>query len=90
MARPPSARRGWPLGGALPAYWLVGPVTFNTLQGMFSFTARAPHPGRGKMPVTASGAGETEIAALVDLHARLTRAGRPLEDPASESCSTGG
>jgi hypothetical protein len=45
-------------------------------------TARAPHPGRGKMPVRVSGTGDTEVAALVDLHGCLTGAGRPVENPA--------
>ena len=53
---------------ALPAYWHVGPITFDPGRGTFSVTARAPHPGRGKLPVTLSGHGETEVAALVDLH----------------------
>jgi len=67
---------------ALPAYWQVGPVTFDPGRGMFMVTARAPHPGRGKSPVTVSGAGDTEIAALVDLHARLTGMPRPADDAA--------
>lgn len=64
---------------ALPAYWHVGPVTFDPGLGAFSVTARAPHPGRGKIPVTVSGAGETENAALVDLHGRLTGMPRPAD-----------
>ena len=59
---------------------MVGPVTFDPGRGAFSVTARAPHPGRGKMPATVSGAGETEIAALVDLHERLTGMPRPADD----------
>lgn len=65
---------------ALPAYWMVGPVTFDPGRGQFTVTARAPHPGRGKIPVCLSGAGETEVAALVDLHGRLTGMPRPAED----------
>ena len=42
---------------ALPAYWLVGPITFDPGRRQFSVTARAPHPGRGKHAVTVSGAG---------------------------------
>jgi hypothetical protein len=67
---------------ALPAYWMVGPVTFDPGRGAFSVTARAPHPGRGKIPVRVSGSGETEIAALVDLHGRLTGMPRPADDVA--------
>jgi hypothetical protein len=59
---------------ALPARWQVGPVTYDPgvvrpdgLMGAFSVTARGPHPGRGKAPVTVSGTGEDEIAALRDL-----------------------
>jgi hypothetical protein len=61
---------------------MVGPVAFDPGRQAFSVTARSPHPGRGKMPVTVSGSGETEIAALVDLRGRLTGADRPVEDPA--------
>ena len=67
---------------ALPAYWLVGPVTFDPGRGQFSVTARAPHPGRGKRAVTVSGAGENEVTALVDLNARLTGMPRPADDAA--------
>jgi hypothetical protein len=67
---------------ALPAYWMVGPVTFDPSRGQFSVTARAPHPGRGRIPVTVSGADETENAALVDLHGRLTGMPRPADDAA--------
>jgi len=64
---------------------MVGPVTFDPGRRAFSVTARGPHPGRGKMPVTVSGTGEDEIAALVDLHGRLTGADRPVEDPAKRA-----
>jgi hypothetical protein len=63
---------------ALPARWRVGAVTHDPgvvradgLMGAFSVTARGPHPGRGKMPVTVSGTGEDEVAALRDLDDRL-------------------
>ena len=42
---------------ALPARWHVGPVTFDPGRHAFSVTARGPHPGRGKAPVTVSGDG---------------------------------
>jgi hypothetical protein len=52
---------------ALPARWRVGPVTFDPGRQAWSVTARGPHPGRGKAPVTVSGTGDNEIAALRDL-----------------------
>jgi hypothetical protein len=67
---------------ALPAYWMVGPITFDPGRGQFLVTGRAPHPGRGKIPVTVTGAGDTEIAALVDLHGGLTGMPRPADDAA--------
>jgi hypothetical protein len=67
---------------ALPAYWQVGPVTFDPGRRQFSVAARAPHLGRGKRAETVSGAGETEVAALVDLHACLTGMQRPADDAA--------
>jgi hypothetical protein len=70
---------------AIPAYWHVGPVTFDPGRGLFIVTVRAPHPGRGKIPVTVSGAGETEVAALVDLHERLTGMPRPADDAAKRA-----
>ena len=63
---------------ALPARWHIGPITFDPgvirpdgFRGAFTATARGRHPGRGKMPVTVSGTGEDEIAALRDLDDRL-------------------
>lgn len=70
---------------ALPPCWMVGPVTFDPGRGQFSVTARAPHPGRGKMPTTVSGTGETEIAALVDLHGRLTGMPRSADEAAKRA-----
>ena len=55
---------------ALPARWHVGPVIYDPgavrpdgLMGAFSVTARGPHLGRGKMPVTVSGTGADDVAA---------------------------
>ena len=63
---------------ALPPFRRVGPVTYDPgvvrpdgLMGAFCVTARGPHPGRGKMPVTVSGTGEDEVAALRNLDERL-------------------
>lgn len=67
---------------ALPAYWQVGPITFDPGHGQFRVTARGPHPGRGKQAVTVSGAGDTEVRAFVYLHARLTGMPRPADDAA--------
>ena len=62
---PPDAREAaWDaVHEALRAFWRVGPVIYDPgvvrpdgLMGAFSVTARGPHPGRGKMPVPASGA----------------------------------
>jgi hypothetical protein len=61
---------------------MVGPITFDPGRDAFSVTARSPHPGRGRMPVTVSGAGDMEIAALVDLHGRLTGMPRPADGEA--------
>ena len=52
----------------LRARWQVGPVTYSPERHAWSVTAVGPHPGRGKMPQTVSGAGEDETAALRDLN----------------------
>jgi hypothetical protein len=44
-------------------------ATYDPGVHAFSVTARGPHPGRGKAPVTVSGTGQT--AALRDLDAEL-------------------
>jgi hypothetical protein len=69
---------------ALPARWLVGPVTYDPgvlrsdgYLGAYHVTARGPHPGRGKAPVTVSGTGEDEAAALRDLDDRLRGVPKP-------------
>lgn len=85
MANDPREAAWFAVHDALPAYWHVGPVTFDPGRGHFSVTARAPHPGRGKIPTTVSGAGDTEIAALVDLHGRLTGMPSPADDAANRA-----
>jgi hypothetical protein len=50
---------------AVPAYWHVGPATFDPGRGLLAVTARAPNLGRGKLPVTVSGHGETEIGSVI-------------------------
>jgi hypothetical protein len=48
-ADPPEA--AWfAIHDALPAYWRVGPITFDPARDLFCVTGRAPHPGRGKSP----------------------------------------
>ena len=62
---------------ALPARWRVGPPSFDPGRHAWSVTARGPHPGRGKVPVTVTGTGEDETAALRDLDDRLRGVPRP-------------
>jgi hypothetical protein len=69
---------------ALPARWRVGPVNYDPgvirsegHLGAFTVTARGPHPGRGKAPVTVSGTGEDEAAALRDLDDGLRGVPKP-------------
>jgi hypothetical protein len=54
-----------------PARWHVGPPSLARHAGLWAITARGPHPGRGKMPQTVTGTGETETDALRDLDERL-------------------
>lgn len=67
---------------ALPAYWMVGPCSYDPGRGIWSVTARSDVHGRGHFPVTVSGLGADELAALFDVHARLTGMPRPAEDAA--------
>ncbi len=55
----------------LPEWWAVGPTSYDPGIGRWSYTARGPHPGRGKMPETITGTGEDELAAMTDLAIRL-------------------
>jgi hypothetical protein len=55
----------------LPYRWALGPTSYDPGIGRWSYTARAPHPGRGKMPETITGTGEDELAAMIDLRIRL-------------------
>ena len=36
----------------LPYRWALGPTSYDPGIGRWSYTARGPHPGRGKMPET--------------------------------------
>jgi hypothetical protein len=55
----------------LPERWAIGPTTYDPGIGRWSYTARGPHPGRGKYPETITGTGEDELAAFADLRIRL-------------------
>jgi hypothetical protein len=56
---------------ALPARWTVGRASYDPGRHGWSISAVGPHPGRGKIPVHATGFGEDEVAAVRDLDARL-------------------
>ncbi len=47
------------------------PTSYDPGVGRWSYTARGPHPGRGKYPETITGTGEDELAAMTDLRVRL-------------------
>jgi hypothetical protein len=55
----------------LPEWWAVGPTSSDPGIPRWSYTARGPHPGRGKYPETITGTGEDELAAMTDLRIRL-------------------
>ena len=57
--------------GLLPEWWAVGPTSYDPGTGRWTYTARGPHPGRGKYPETITGTGEDELAAMTDLRIRL-------------------
>jgi hypothetical protein len=52
-------------------------AAWDAVHEAYSVTARGPHPGRGKAPVTVSGTGEDETAALSDLDDRLRGVPKP-------------
>lgn len=62
---------------ALPARWIVGLPSRHPSTGVWSITAIGPHPGRGKIPQTVTGAEDDEIAALRDLDDRLRGVPQP-------------
>ena len=61
----------------LPEWWAVGPTSYDPGIGRWTWTARGPHPGRGKAPETIAGTGEDELAAMTDLRIRLDERRRP-------------
>jgi hypothetical protein len=87
MAADPGAYEAawWAVHDALPAYWRVGRPSFDPGRHLWSVTAIARHPGRGKIPTTVSGLAEDELGALRDLVAHLTAYPRPADDAAKRA-----
>jgi len=82
MAADPDAREAaWgAVHDALPAFWRVGPPSFNPERQSWTITTISRHPGRGKIPTTITGYGDDEVAALRDLEVRLVNSPRPTGD----------
>ena len=59
----------------LPDSWTVGPTFVDPETGRWTYTARGPHPGRGKAPERITGTGGSELAAMANLAVRLDEAG---------------
>ena len=81
------------LWDALPARSHIGPITYDPAVlradgqlGAYHVTARGPHSGRGKAPVTVSGTGDDETAALRDLDDRLRGVPKPDGARLEELC----
>ena len=55
----------------LPERWSVGPTSYDPGIRRWSYTARGPHPRRGKFPETITGTGEDDLAAMIDPRIRL-------------------
>jgi hypothetical protein len=57
---------------ALLSYrWALGPTSYDPGTGRWTYTARGPHPGRGKHPETITGTSDDELAAMIDLRIPL-------------------
>ena len=67
----------------LPEWWAVGPTSYDPGTGRWSYTARGPHPGRGKHPETITGTGEDELAAMIDLASGSTSGDATRSSPRS-------
>jgi hypothetical protein len=65
----------------LPDWWLVGPTSNDPGTGRWRYTARGPHPGRGKYPETITGTGEDELAAMTISASGSTSADAPTSSP---------
>jgi hypothetical protein len=50
----------------LPEWWAVGSTSYDPGTRRWSWTARGPHPGRGKSPETITGTGQDELTAMID------------------------
>ena len=61
----------------LPEWWAVGPTSYDPGTGHWTWTARGPHPGRGKHPERITGTGFDELAAMTDLRVRLEARPKP-------------
>ncbi len=71
---------------ALPARSAVGRVTLDLGASPVHRRGMGAAPrGRGKIPVSVSGAADGELAALDDLHARFTGLPRPADDAAKRA-----
>jgi hypothetical protein len=55
----------------LPARWTLGKTSRDILSGTWSVSAVGTHPGRGHIPQSVTGRGESEVEALGDLNDRL-------------------
>jgi hypothetical protein len=55
----------------LPDRWALGPTSYDPGTGRWRYTARGPHPGRGRYPETLTGTAEDELTAMMDLRLRL-------------------
>ena len=63
----------------LPEWWAVGRTSYDPGTGRWTWTARGPHPGRGKFPETITGTGLDELTAMIDLRIRLDQRRRAEE-----------
>jgi hypothetical protein len=69
---------------SLPGRWHIGKPSYDSRLATWSVSAWGPQPGRGKVQHTVTGTGDTEVAALCDLDARLRGAPKPNRDRMEE------
>ncbi|HEX7948887.1 MAG TPA: hypothetical protein VF494_00955 [Candidatus Limnocylindrales bacterium] len=63
---------------ALPAHWMVGEPSLTPGPGVWSVSAiDARTTGRGRIPRSVTGTGDTDAAALLDLNDRLRGVSKP-------------
>jgi hypothetical protein len=67
----------------LPDRWALGPTSYDSGTGRWTYSARGPHPGRGKYPETITGTGVDELAAMTDVRIRLDERRRVRSSPTS-------